>query len=142
MTLLRRVALCLAASAAWAPTTAQAQAQRTGSAGRELQRAARIQELQRLEVDTRMRANPDVPVGERALIDYGGYFTFNYLSLDDSQHDNHVLRQYDLVGYARVQFDGANEFFLRARTGYRDFNDQDSFDGRGDEQIDPDLDRA
>ena len=46
-----------------------------------------------------------------------------------------------LVGYARVQLDGANEFFLRARTGYRDFNPGDSFDGRGDEPIDPDLDR-
>ncbi len=113
-----------------------------GASPRTLQRAARIQELERLELDTRLRANPDVPLSQRALIDYGGYVTFNYLSLDDPQSDNHVLRQYDLVGYARIQLDGANDFFLRGRTGYRDFNKNDSFDGLGDEPIDADLDRA
>jgi hypothetical protein len=140
MILSRRVALVLTTSALLAPPTF-AQQQDAASA-RELQRQSRIQELQRLELDTRYRVNTEVPPTERALIDYGGYFTFNYLSLDDSERDNHVLRQYDIVGYTRVQFDAANEFFLRARTGYRDFNDQDSFDGRGDEIIDPDLDRA
>jgi hypothetical protein len=36
--------------------------------------------------------------------------------------------------------DGAHELFVRGIIGWRDFNDGDSFDGRGDERIDPDLD--
>ncbi len=108
----------------------------------QLQREARLRELQQLEIDQRLRANSAVPVGQRALFDYGGYVGVNYLSVDDSARDNHVLRQYDLVGYARLNLDGAQELFLRGSTGYRDFNDQDSFDGRGDEIIDPDLDRG
>ena len=79
---------------------------------------------------------------QRAFFDYGGYVTFGYLSVDDNVNENHVLRQYELVGYARVNFDGAHEFFLRGRVGYRDFNDGDTFDGRGDERIDPELDRG
>src|SRR5450432_164243 len=108
---------------------------------RALQRESRLQELQQLELDSRYRINPNVPAEQRAVVDWGGYVTFNYLSLDDQTHDNHVLRQYDLVAYTRVMLDNANEFFLRFRTGYRDFNDRDSFDGNGDEIIDPDLDR-
>lgn len=111
-------------------------------APRALQREARLQELRDLELESRYRARADVPPEQRALIDYGGYVTFNYVSLDDNVGENHVLRQYDFVTYARLQLDNANEVFLRFRTGYRDFNDGDSFDGRGDEVIDPDMDRA
>src|SRR5439155_10973531 len=68
--------------------------------------------------------------------------SFNYYSIDEANHDNHILRQYQLVGYLRVNLDAAQELYLRGRTGYRDFNDQDSFDKFGDEIIDPDLDRA
>jgi hypothetical protein len=55
-------------------------------------------QLQQIQQDTRLHVNPDVPADQRAFFDYGGYFTFNYLSADDSQKENHVLRQYDLVG--------------------------------------------
>jgi hypothetical protein len=142
MIFFRRVVLSVATLVLAASSSAYAQAGGGAAGARQLQRQARIQELQQLDIDNRYRVNTDIPPGERALIDYGGYFTFNYLSLDDSVDDNHVLRQYELVGYGRVQFDAANEFFLRGRTGYRDFNDQDSFDGLGDEPIDGDADRA
>lgn len=113
-----------------------------GSGAEQLQRQARLEELQKFELDTRYRANPDIPPGQRALIDYGAFLQFSYLSLDDSIGDNHGLRQYDFVPYVRLNFDGAQELFLRGRFGYRDFNDGDSFDGRGDERIDGDLDRG
>jgi hypothetical protein len=119
-------------------TLAQAQ----DRAPRVLQREARIRELEQLQLDARLRVNPDVPPEQRAVIDYGGYVTFNYLSLDDTVEENHVLRQYDLVLYSRILLDNANEIFLRGSTGWRDFNDGDSFDGRGDERIDCDLDRG
>src|SRR5579871_60739 len=96
-----------------------AQARAAEQANRELQ-------LQQFQDDMRLRANPDIPPGERLLLDYGGYASFNYLSVDDANHDNHGLRQYELVGYLRANLDGAQEIFLRARTDYRDFNPGDS----------------
>ncbi|HMB94838.1 MAG TPA: hypothetical protein VKK61_02235, partial [Tepidisphaeraceae bacterium] len=116
-----------------------AKAQQTSP--RDLQREARLQELQQLEIDSRYRVNSQVPLEQRAVVDWGGYFTFNYLSLDDQSGGNHGLRQYDFVAYLRVLLDNANEFFARFRTGYRDFNKGDSFDGLGDQIIDPDMDR-
>src|SRR5687767_1516563 len=99
-------------------------------------------QLEQIRRDTEARAPSDVPPGQRALIDYGGVLSFNYFSIDDAALDNHVLRQYELIGYLRVNLDAAQEIYLRGRTGYQDFNRGDSFDGRGDERIDPDLDRG
>jgi hypothetical protein len=98
--------------------------------------------LEQIRRDTTLQVDTSVPASQRLLFDYGGYLQFGYLSLDDNRNDNHVLRQYDLVGYVRANLDGANELFVRGRVGYRDFNDRDSFDGRGDEIVDPDLDRG
>jgi hypothetical protein len=98
-------------------------------------------QLEQYRRETDARALPNVPPEQRTLIDYGGFLSFNYFTIDDSLNDNHILRQWDVVGYARLTLDG-NELYLRGRTGYRDFNDQDSFDGLGDEIIDPDLDRG
>src|SRR5689334_6797754 len=99
-------------------------------------------QLQQFQRDQRLRINPDIPVDQRALLDYGGYFTFNFVAIDDIGQDTHILRQYDLVGYARLNIDNAHEFFLRARTTYRDFNNNQSFDGEGDETIWPTVEEA
>ncbi|MGC4074609.1 MAG: hypothetical protein QM760_19330 [Nibricoccus sp.] len=63
---------------------ASAQATPGGTGTGTLQREARLRELQQFELDNRYRANPDVPPGQRALIDYGAFVQFSYLSLDDS----------------------------------------------------------
>jgi hypothetical protein len=99
-------------------------------------------QLQQIQQDTRLRVNPDIPADQRALLDYGGYFTFNFFAIDDIQQDTHILRQYDLVGYARLNIDNVHEFYLRARTTYRDFNNNQSFDGEGDETIWPTVEQA
>src|SRR5688572_14554256 len=99
-------------------------------------------QLQQIQQDTRLRINPDVPADQRALYDVGGYFTFNFFSIDDIEQNTHILRQYDLVGYARVNIDNVHEFYLRARTSYRDFDEGDSFDGSGDEMIWPTIEQA
>lgn len=113
-----------------------------GPGAESLQRQARIDELQKFELDTRYRANEAIPPGQRVLVDYGVFLQFSYLSLDDAINENHILRQYDVVPYVRLNLDGGQELFLRGRFGWRDFNDGDSFDGRGDEPIDGDLDRG
>jgi len=77
-----------------------------------------------------------------ALIDYGAYISDQYLSLDDANQNNHSLRQVDLYAYVRASFDNGNELFLRGRTTYRDYSENDSFDGFGDRWINPDVDRG
>jgi hypothetical protein len=99
-------------------------------------------QLEQIQRDTRLRANPQVPAGQRALFDYGGYVGLNFFAIDDTEQKTHVLRQYDLVGFARLNIDNAHEFFFRARTSYRDFNEGQSFDGQGDETIWPTVEQA
>ena len=139
----RGLGAAFAASAALAlPATALAQAAVGGRSGEQIQRQNRIQELERLQLDQRLRANPDIPPGQRVLFDYGGYVTANFLDLDDPVGDNHILREYDGIGYVRLNVDGAQELFLAGRIGYQDFHAGDSFSGRGDEPIDGDLYRG
>lgn len=107
-----------------------------------LQHEARLREFQQYQLDTRFKVNPDIPPGQRYYFDYGAFVQFNYLSLDDPENENHVLRETDFVPYARLNIDGAHEIFVRGRWGWRDFNDGDSFDGRGDEPVDGDVERG
>src|SRR5690349_21068873 len=133
--------LVLLLAALSGPAAAQLPA---GSAARgdQRQREARISGLRQLELDQRLRANQAVPPGQRVLLDYGGYATFNYLNLQDANADNHILRQYEGIVYGRANFDGAQEVFVSGRIGYMDFHRGDSFSGRGDEPIDGDLYRG
>jgi hypothetical protein len=98
-------------------------------------------QLEQIQRQTLLQADQSLSLDQRAFFDYGGYFTLGYLSADDNVNENHVLRQYDLLGYARLNLDGVHEFFVRGRWGWRDFNDGDSFNGLGDEPIDGELDR-
>jgi hypothetical protein len=110
-------------------------------AGRDLARQDRLQQLLQYEMDTRYAANPEIPAGQRALIDVGGYFSPQFFSVDDANQNNHGLREYDLVAYLRANFDGVNEVFMRGRAQYNDYNAGDSFDGFGSRLINPDFDR-
>ncbi|HVT89819.1 MAG TPA: alginate export family protein [Tepidisphaeraceae bacterium] len=85
-------------------------------------------QIEQIQRDTRLLVNPSVPVDQRSYFDYGAYFTFNYLSLDEATLNNRALRQYDLTAYGRLNIDGVHEIFVRGRAFYRDFNDGDSFD--------------
>jgi hypothetical protein len=107
-----------------------------------IQREQRLRELQQLQLDNRQRVNTAIPEGQRYYFDYGAFVQFNYLSLDDPQGNNHGLRETDFIPYARLNIDGVHELFARGRFGWRDFNDGDSFDGRGDEPVDGDLERG
>ena len=97
----------------------------------ELERFQRT--LDQIQRQQRVLANPDVPAGQRALVDYGGFVSLNFFAIDDIEQNTHILRQYDLVGYGRVNIDNVHEVFVRGRFSYQDFNAGDSFDGEGDE---------
>ena len=97
----------------------------------ELERFQRT--LDQIQRQQRTLVNQDVPAGQRTLVDYGGYIALNFFAIDDISQNTHILRQYDLVGYARVNVDNVHELFIRGRASYLDFNAGDSFDGEGDE---------
>ena len=94
-----RAALALFAACGLAIT---ASAQTDGSAlqRQTVDRQRRFDQLQQLQLDNRLRANEEVPAGQRALIDYGGYVTLQYFSIDDRNGNNHGLRQPDFVAFS------------------------------------------
>src|SRR5665213_488048 len=89
-------------------------------------------DMQQIQRETQARFDADLPPAQRALIDYGGYLTLGYLSFDDAAHDNHGLREYELVGYGRINIDGAQEIYFRGRADYDNYNSGDSFDRQPD----------
>ena len=80
--------------------------------------------------DTQAQVDAAVPLSSSALVDYGAYATFNYLSFDDATHNNHGLVEPELVLYGQVNLDAANEVYARARGEYLNYNPGDSPDGR------------
>jgi hypothetical protein len=98
-------------------------------------------DLQQIRMDDTVRANTAIDPGQRALVDYGGYVTASYLSLDDLNRRNHSLWQFDLVGYADINIDDVQEFFARGRLEWQEFGDGDAFDGR-DHQFHANIERG
>ena len=100
-------------------------------------------QLEQIRRDTRLLVDENVPAEQRALFDYGAYASFYFFAIDHpTTNRTHILRQTDLNGWARVNIDGVHQFFLRGRVGYQDFNAGDSFDGDGDDWVDPTIDRG
>jgi hypothetical protein len=99
-------------------------------------------QLEQFQQDNRLDIDRSVPAGQRMLVEYGGTLTFSFMALDDADQNTHILRQPTLTLYGHVNLDGAHDFLLRIRSSYRDFNTGDDFDGRGDDWIEPTLDRG
>ncbi|HAI13716.1 MAG TPA: hypothetical protein DCM28_18565 [Phycisphaerales bacterium] len=100
-------------------------------------------QLDQIRRQTRQQANTDVPVDQRLLIDYGASLTLSYAAIDDSNFDTRQFNQYQLQTFARLNLDGAHNFFVRASSTYRDFHPgSDSFDAHGDDWEEFKLDRA
>jgi len=99
------------------------------------------QQLQRTAFDYTLKVNPELSIGERAMIDVGMLASIGFLAVDDDDQSTRILRQYDLQTYGYLNIDGVHEFFGRARFTYRDFNSGDSFEGNGDHWVYPLYDR-
>lgn len=127
----------IAAGVLLACTASRAVAQADADLTQRLQR-----QLRQIEQQSLMRVNPELSIGERALIDYGVVATFGFLAVDDTQQRTRILRQTDVQAFAYANIDGgAHEAFGRLRFTYQDFEDGDSFDGTGDGLVDPLSDR-
>lgn len=111
----------------------------TATAQVDLQRFERRLEQIRRETET---VDQNIPAEQRTYYDAGAYFQFNFLVIDDTDQKTHVLRQTNGVVYANVNLDNVHQFFVRVRSTYSDFNSGDSFNGSGDDWVEPTLDRA
>jgi hypothetical protein len=99
-------------------------------------------QLEQIQQQNRLDIDRSVPAGQRMLIEYGGTLSFAFMAIDDADQKTHILRQPTLTLYGHVNIDGVHDFLLRMRTTYRDFNTGDDFDGRGDDLVEPTLDRG
>lgn len=82
-------------------------------------------QLEQVRRQTRLLASPDLDAGERAILDYGALLTESFFSVDTSAGDSRSLWQTDLNLFARVNLDGAHEFYVRDRVQYRGYNTGD-----------------
>lgn len=77
---------------------------------------------------TRLRVDSSAPADQRIYVDGGAFVGLNYLSVDDSNLENHVLRQYDFTAFGRISIDnGVHDLFFRGRASFRNFNEGDVF---------------
>ncbi len=106
----------------------------------DLERFQRSLEQIRRDIDS--AADSSIPASQRALIDFGGWATASYFSIDDTTGGSHGLRQYDLNLYTSINLDNAHRVYLRGRTSYRDWNTGQDFNGEGDDWLEPVLDRG
>ncbi len=100
---------------------------------------------QQRAIDERIRREFDAEVGEsqRALFDWGGWYS-NYLFMfDDGVESSRTFRRYDLRLWGRASIDqGAHEVYARTRLSLIDFNSGDSYDGNDDDVDGPNLERG
>ncbi len=91
---------------------------------------------------TQSEVQEKVPASRRAYADYGAYASLIYLSLDDPSNDNRGLWEYDLVGFGRVNLDDVQEFYVRGRAQYFDFNPGDGFNDEEPDHMSGTLEEA
>ncbi len=101
-------------------------------------------QLREFNEDVYQLVHPEVPLEQRALIDYGGHLTFYFMAMDDIGGKTHILYNPDLTGYLRVNIDGVHQFYVRGRVSYLKFESGDGFDPtEGDDELQgPRLERA
>jgi hypothetical protein len=100
---------------------------------------------QQRAIEERLRQEWETEVGQaqKALFDWGGWYS-NYLFIyDDGVESSRTLRRYDLRLWQRVVADrGAHEIYIRNRLSFLDFNSGDSYDGNDDDVEGPNMERG
>jgi hypothetical protein len=93
------------------------------------------------EDPTRLQVDTSLSVTERAVVDFGGFYSFTFLNNQDSDGNSRRLLQYDTTLYGRASLDNVHTLYGRARFRYRDFSPGDSYNGKGDQWVEPFIDR-
>jgi len=92
----------------------------------------------------RSELEAEVPVQQEFLFDWGGWFRFSYVMLDDHLRMGRdvTLRYYELRPWMNLDIGGIHQFYARLRTAVVDYNSGDSFDMNDDDFVGPNLDQG
>lgn len=130
------LAASLIVSIAACPTTAQI--------GQSRQEPESFLNQQRA-LEERLRREFEAQLGDsqRALLDWGGWYSAYLFLFDDGVESSRTLRRHDLRLWSRLVLDhGAHEIYARTRLGLLDFNAGDSYDGNDYDVEGPNLERG
>jgi len=100
---------------------------------------------QQRALEERLRRQFDEEVGstQRALFDWGGWYSNHVFLFDDGVDSSRTLRRHDLRLWGRLSVDrGAHEVYVRTRLSLLDFNTGDAYDGNDDDVEGPNLERG
>ena len=89
----------------------------------------------------RFKVDTSLQIYERSIFEVGGYTSMTYVNFDDDQNNNRTLWQPQVTLFGRAVIDGAHTFFVRGTFAYQAFTPGDSFNGDGDQWVEPILDR-
>ncbi len=102
-----------------------------------------INQQRTLEERFRRRFDAEVGDSQKALFDWGGWYSLYLFGFDDGVESSRTLRRHDLRLWGRLVLDSrAHEFYARPRLSLLDFNSGDSFDGDDDDVEGPNLERG
>lgn len=100
---------------------------------------------QQRAIQERLRREFDAELGraQRALFDWGGWYSRYGFVFDDGVESSRTLRRHDLRLWGRVSLDEeTHEFYARTRLSLLDFNSGDAYDGNDDDVEGPNLERG
>lgn len=102
-----------------------------------------INQQRAVEQRVRQAFKAEAAGSQRALFDWGGWYSHYLFIFDDGVETTRTLRRHDLRLWGRLVLDeGAHEWYARGRTSLLDFNSGDSYDGNDDDIEGPNLERG
>jgi len=102
-----------------------------------------LNQQRQVEEQLRLELDKQLPVSQKVLFDYGGWFTSYLFLFDDGVESSRTLRRQDLRVWGSLNIDqGIHQVFARMRMSYNDFNHGDSYSGNDDDLEGPNLERG
>ncbi len=94
------------------------------------------------EEELRVRLDQQIPRAREMGLDGGGWFNFAFFTFDDaSEEKERTLRQYELRLWGSGSVRGVHRFYVRGLTTYDDWNGGDNITGKGDDWVEPKIER-
>lgn len=96
-----------------------------------------------LERENERKLQRDLPLSQKFLVDWGGWYNAYLFLFDDGIESSRTLRQNDLRLWASFTADrGIHQGYARLRMSYLDWNAGDSFTSNEDDLEGPNLERG
>jgi len=89
--------------------------------------------LEQIRRERELRVSAALEPGQRALLEMGGFGSFNFFSFEDSSDETRTLRETDLNLYTSLNLDDVHQFYVQTLARYDDWGTGDNPDRLGDE---------